>query len=538
MHPVTLEVVRSALYAIAEEMSVIVMRSARSPLLKEAGDLSSALTDAAGRLIAQGRDIPIHMGVMAFTVKEFLKRVPASRLREGDVWFLNLPEVGGNHLPDVKAIRPIFAGGRLLAFAINLAHWADIGGAVPGSYVPWATEAHQEGVRISPLRLFTAAGPDREKLDFLLANVRGREEREGDAFAQSAANDVAARRFAELVERYGADTLRACFERLHAESEAQMRAAIRALPDGVWEGEDWVDDDGVEARPLRVHVRVEVRGDEAWFDFSGTDPAARGPVNTTYFIACSAVYYAMKALAAPDVPPNEGCYRPLHVHVPEGCLLRPTADRPVVGGNHETSQRIVDAIFKAFAAPVPERVAAGGPTTSGVMIFGAHAVDGRWSILYEVHGGGEGATATKDGASAVRVHMSNVMNTPSEVVEVEYPFRIEEHALREGSAGDGTHRGGLGIRRAYRVLAPEVTLTTMLDRRVIPPWGAVGGADALPFRLTLNPGPGERTIRGKETLTLRQGDLVLIETCGGGGYGPPSGRSAEAREHDRREGYA
>ena len=537
VHPVTLEVVRSALYAIAEEMSVIVMRSARSPLLKEAGDLSSALTDAEGRLIAQGRDIPIHMGVMAFTVKEFLKRVPAGRLREGDVWFLNLPEVGGNHLPDVKAIRPIFAGGRLLAFAINLAHWADIGGAVPGSYVPYATEAHQEGVRIAPFRLFSAAGVDREKLDFLLANVRGHVEREGDIFAQSAANDVAARRFAELVERYGAPTLRACFRRLHDESETQMRAAIRALPDGVYEGEDWVDDDGVGKEPLRVHVRVEISGDEARFDFAGTSPEARGPVNTTYYIACSAVYYAMKALAAPEVPPNEGCYRPLHVEVPEGSLLRPAPDRPVVGGNHETSQRIVDAIVKALAAAIPDRVSAGGPTTSGVMIFGARAGDGRWSILYEVHGGGEGATATKDGAAATRVHMSNVMNTPSEVVELEYPFRIEEHALRPGSGGDGAHRGGLGLRRAYRVLAPEVTLTTMLDRRVVPPYGLAGGADAQPFRITLNPGPGERDIGGKETLTLHEGDLVVIETCGGGGFGPPAARPAASRERDRREGY-
>src|SRR5215813_12376859 len=196
--PVTLEVVRHAIYAIAEEMSLIIMRSARSPLLKEAGDLSSALTDARGRLIAQGRDIPIHLGVMAFTVKEFLRRVPRRELRDGDVWYLNLPEVGGNHLPDVKAIRPVFAGGRLAAFAINLAHWADIGGAVPGSYVPWATDAHQEGVRIAPLRLFSAAGPDREKIDFLLANVRGRAEREGDLFAQFAADDVAARRLGEL----------------------------------------------------------------------------------------------------------------------------------------------------------------------------------------------------------------------------------------------------------------------------------------------------------------------------------------------------
>lgn len=538
VHPVTLEVVRNALYAIAEEMSVILMRSARSPLLKEAGDLSSALTDAEGRLIAQGRDIPIHMGVMAFTVKEFLKRVPAARLREGDVWFLNLPEVGGNHLPDVKALRPVFADGRLVAFAINLAHWADVGGAVPGSYVPWATECHQEGLRIPPVRLFSAAGPEREALELILANVRGRTEREGDIFAQYAANDVAARRLAELVARYGADTLTASFEALHAESEAQMRAAIRALPDGVWEGEDWLDDDGIEDRPIRLHVRVEIRGDEATFDFSGTDPQARGPVNTTSFIACSAVYYAMKTLLAPEVPPNDGCYRPLRVVVPPGSVLCADPDRPVVGGNHETSQRVVDAIFRALAPVVPERVAAAGAATSGVLIFAARNAGGQWAILYEVHGGGEGASATRDGASAIRVHMSNVMNTPTEVIEAEYPIRVEEHALRPGSAGDGTHRGGLGLRRAYRVLATDVTLTSMLDRRAIAPWGLAGGEPGGPFRITINPGPGARELGGKAMTRLAKDDLVLIETCGGGGWGPPAGRASAARERDRQEGYA
>jgi len=403
--PITLEVVRHALYAIAEEMSVIIMRSARSPLLKEAGDLSSALTDAEGRLIAQGRDIPIHMGVMGFTVKELLKRVPVESLREGDVWFLNLPEVGGNHLPDVKAVRPVFHHGRLIAFAINLAHWADIGGAVPGSYVPSATECYQEGLRLAPIRLFTAAGPERHTIDLVLSNVRGREEREGDMLAQFAANDVAARRLVELADRYGADTLAACFERLHAESEQQMRAAIAALPDGVWEGEDHLDDDGVDDRPIRVAVRVEIRGDQATFDFTGTAPQARGPVNTTYFIACSAVYYAMKALVAPDVPPNDGCYRPLKVVVPPGTVLSADPDRPVVGGNHETSQRVVDAIFRALAPALGDRIAAGGPTTAGLMIFGSRRPDGRWGIFYEVHGGGAGATIGADGSSATRVHM-------------------------------------------------------------------------------------------------------------------------------------
>jgi N-methylhydantoinase B len=537
VHPVTLEVVRNALYAVAEEMSAIVMRSARSPLLKEAGDLSSALTDAQGRLIAQGRDIPIHMGVMAFTVKEFLKRVPAGTLRDGDVWFLNLPEVGGNHLPDVKALRPVFADGRLVAFAVNLAHWADIGGAVPGSYVPWATECYQEGLRIAPIRLFSAAGPERHAIDLILANLRGRDEREGDLFAQFAANDVAARRLGELVAQYGVPTLAACFERFHAESEAQMRAALRGLPDGAWEGEDWLDDDGVEAGAIRINVRVDKRGDEARFDFSGTAAQARGPVNTTPFIACSAVYYAMKALVAPEVPPNDGCYRPLSVHVPPGTVLSADPDRPVVGGNHETSQRVVDAIFKALAPVLPDRVTAGGPTTAGILILGARVRERGWAILYEVHGGGEGASAARDGASAIRVHMSNVMNTPAEVIEAEYPIRIEEQSLRPGSAGTGRHRGGLGLRRAYRVLAPEVTLTTMLERRLVRPWALLGGGEGLGFRVTVNPGPGQREVGGKETVTLRQGDLVLIETCGGGGFGPPGERAPDAIARDRREGY-
>ena len=212
-------------------------------------------------------------------------------------------------------------------------------------------------------------------------------------------------------------------------------------------------------------------------------------------------------------------------------------DRPVVGGNHETSQRIVDAIFKAFATVLPVRVVAGGPTTSGVMIFGARDADGRWRVFYETHGGGEGASAVRDGLSAQRVHMSNVMNTPVEVIEGEYPLAVDEQSLRPGSGGDGRHRGGLGVRRVYRVLADGVTLTSMLERRIVPPWGACGGRDGSPFRLTLNPGPFARDIKGKETLTLKRGDVVLVETCGGGGYGNPNERRHEARARDKDEGY-
>lgn len=535
MHPVTLEVVRNAIFAIAEEMSAIVMRSARSPLLKEAGDLSSALTDARGRLIAQGKDIPIHLGVMGFTVKEFLKRVPRRQLREGDQYYLNLPEVGGNHLPDVKAIRPLFAGGRLVAFAISLAHWADIGGAVPGSYVPWATEAYQEGLRIPPIRVFTRKGPEPSAMEFILGNLRGREEREGDLLAQYAANEVAARRMGELSERYGVGTVLGCFDRFRAESEAQMLAAIRAIPEGSYDGEDWVDDDGIEDRPIPVRVRVTISDDRADFDFAGTGTQAKGPVNTTPFVACSAVYYSLKALVGPDIPANDGCYRPIRVHVPPGTVLNPSPEAPVVGGNHETSQRVVDAIFKALAPALPERITAGGPTTSGLLLFGGRR-DGRWYILYEVHGGGEGAAAHRDGSHAVRVHMSNVMNTPLEVIEAEYPIEVLRHELRAGSGGAGAHSGGLGQVRAYRLLG-DATLTTMLERRLVPPWGVFGGADGLPYRITLERDGEVREVKGKETLALRPGDLVTIETSGGGGYGSPAARAAELIERDRREGY-
>ncbi|HEX5846246.1 MAG TPA: hydantoinase B/oxoprolinase family protein, partial [Rhodoplanes sp.] len=282
--PVSLEVIRNGLTSIAEEMSLIVMRSARSPLLREAGDLSSAVTDADGFLVAQGRDVPMHLGVMSFTVREFLKRVPRHRLRPHDVWLLNLPEVGGNHLPDVKAIRPVFADGMIRAFAVSLAHWADTGGALPGSYVPNATDAWQEGLRISPLRIATAEGVDREKLDFVLANVRGPAEREGDILAQLAATRVADERLQQLFAEHGVDIVMAAIAAIHDRAEAQMRDAIAAVPDGVYEGVDWLDDDGSGQERIAIRVRVTISGSEALFDFSDSDDATRGPVNTTPFI--------------------------------------------------------------------------------------------------------------------------------------------------------------------------------------------------------------------------------------------------------------
>jgi N-methylhydantoinase B len=503
-NPITLEVVRNAIYAITEEMRVIVMRSARAPLLKEAGDLSCCLTDADGNLIAQGtKDNLMHLGTMSFTVGEFLKRIPRESLREGDVFFSNSPAVGGNHLPDVKCIRPVFFRGELVAWALNLSHWPDVGGALPGSYVTWATELYQEGLHITPIKLFDAAGPVEPTLQFVLANVRGPVERRGDIYAQRASVNVAAERLVELFERYGTATVLDCFERYKDESELLMRAALQELPDGVYQGEDFMDDDGLGTGPVRVKVTVTVKGGQATFDWTGTDPQVPGPVNTTYFITCAAVYYSCKALLGPAIPPNAGYYRPLEVIVPRGTLLNPTETAPVVGGNHETSQRAVDALFKAFAQVLPERVVAGGMTSAAIGIIAGNWPDGRPFVYYETHGGGSGAGIGHDGAPSVRVHLSNVMNTPTEAIEAEYPLRVEQHTLRPDSAGLGRQRGGLGLRRDYRVLNPTAKLTTMVERCQVAPWPLFGGSAGATSRITL----------------VRDGESIPVRRPGGDGDG-------------------
>ncbi|MCC6170891.1 MAG: hydantoinase B/oxoprolinase family protein, partial [Gammaproteobacteria bacterium] len=380
------------------------------------------------------------------------------------------------------------------------------------------------GLRIPPFRLFTAAGPDREKLDVVVANVRGGEEREGDIMAQMAATRSADERLQELFKEYGAATVQAAIADIHDQSERQMRAAISAIPDGVYLGEDFLDHDGIDNRPIAVRVRVTIAGDRATFDFTETDDAAKGPLNATPFTAGASVFYAMKAIAGPDIQPNAGCGRPLEVITRPGSLVNPPYSRPVVGGNHETSQRMVDAIFKAFEAVTPERLSAGGSTTSGLLLFsGVDPRTGGWTTLYEVHAGGEGARAERDGGPAVRPHMSNVMNTPAEIIETFYPIRIERQALRQDSGGRGRHRGGPGQERHYRILAPEMGMTSMVERYVVPPYGLQGGEPGKTFEIVIRRADGTmQPISGKTHVTLYQDDCVIMKSSGGGGYGAPA----------------
>lgn len=521
--PFDIEVIRNGLSSIAEEMSAVVMRSARSPILREAGDLSSIVSDANGDQLAQGQDMPVHMGVMSFTVREFLKKIPMERLSPGDVWYLNLPEVGGNHLPDVKAIRPVFRNGEVKAFAVSLAHWADIGGAVPGSYYAAAYDSWQEGLHISPMRVFTADGEDQEKLDIILANVRGSDMCRGDIFAQMASTRAADLRLQEMFDLWGDDYLTQAFEALHDHSEAQMRAAIRNLPNGVYEGEDFMDDDGHGGPPAAVRVRMEVLDDSIVFDFSGSDDAVPGPINTTRFIAGSAAYYTIKAVCGPDVQASAGCYRPAKVITRPGSICDPSPDRPVVGGNHETSQRLVDACMKALEKAVPERLIAGSSTTTGLLLLAGYREDGVWNTLYEVHGGGDGGHHDRDGTDVVRAHMTNTMNTPAEVIETEYPVDVEFQRLREGSGGAGQRKGGRGQERGYRARMNDISLTTMFERAIVPPYGLCGGEPGAPFKVTLFRKGDEQgqSLPGKHNTRIGKGDLVVVQSNGGGGYGPP-----------------
>ena len=519
----TVEVIRQALASIAEEMSLVVMRAARSPLLREAGDHSSALTFADGGVIAEGRDLPIHLGTMGFTVREFLKVIDKSRLSPGDIWYLNLPEVGGNHLPDVKAVRPVFYKGEILAFAVSLAHWEDIGGATPGSYTAHATDVWQDGFRIPPTRFFAGDQPVEENLNLLLANVRTHDVIRGDMFAQAAATRVADARLQDLFEAHGVETFESAVAMLNDLTEEQTREAIRDLPDGVYEGEDRMDDIAPNGEHVAIRVKITIDGEVATFDFSDTDDAIEAPVNATPYLAATAAGFIIKSISKQEIFHTDGFFRAVNVITRPGSLLQPPTSYPVVLGNHETSQRCVDAIMKALVPCIPEALTAGGAASAAVLIFAGQWPDGRLWSFYEAHGGGEGGRTDRDGGSSARINLANVMNTPAEMVEAQYPIVVSKQALRRGSGGRGRHWGGSGVVRVYEMLGEDTKFAAMLDRCKVPPYGLLGGENGQPYVLKRVTCEGEESvIEGRGHYRLKKGEKIILETCGGGGYGEPA----------------
>jgi N-methylhydantoinase B len=496
---IELQIIGSALRAVAEEMGAVLVRSSFSANIKERRDCSAALFDDRGRMIAQAEHIPVHLGAMPEAVEAVRAHDPAP----GEAWIVNDPYTGGTHLPDITLVSRTELG-----FAVTRAHHADVGGIEPGSMPAGSTRLDEEGVVIPPTRL------DAAFLEELVNRMRNPDERRGDLRAQLAAQRLAERRVDELCERRGRERVAASMEALYAYSERVVRDGIAALPDGRYEAEDVLEP--AAGGELRIRVAVTVRGDELEIDFDGTSPQHEGNLNCPLAVARSASYFVVRCLTDPDVPASGGAYAPVTVHAPAGCLVNARPPAAVAAGNVETSGRIVDVLFRALGRAVP--VPAQGQGTMNNLTVG----NDRFTY-YETIAGGQGACPEANGPSAVHVTMSNTLNTPVEALELAYPLRVERYALRRGSGGAGARRGGDGVVRELRFLEP-CRVSIISERRVYAPEGEAGGAPGAAGRNLLN---GEE-LAAKATRELAAGDVIRIETPGGGGYGALGSRPPRA----------
>jgi N-methylhydantoinase B len=495
LDPIDLQVMVGALRSACDEMGVVLVRAAHSANIKERRDASTALFDEHGQMAMQAEHIPVHLGAMPSAVAAVLDE----EHRPGDTWLLNDPYRGGTHLPDITAISPVFSGSTPIGFAASRAHHADVGAPEPGSMPADSRTLADEGVVIPPTRLAREGRIDRELLADLAGRMRNPREREADLRAQIAANRAGAARLAALADGVGLATLRAALAETLDYAERRTRARIAELPDGQRTAKDFLEaGDG----DLELCVSATVRGDEISLDFTGSAPQHGGNLNCPLAVTLSACYFALRVIADPDVPPCAGAYRPLTVSVPDGCLLNAAPPAAVAAGNVETSSRVADLVLAAFGHAL-------GQGTMNNLTLGSDRF-----TYYETLGGGQGACADADGPSAVHVAMSNTLNTPIEALELEFPIRAVEYAVRRGSGGAGTHRGGDGVVREIEAL-DYMRFSLITERRRHAPRGAAGGAPGLPGKSLLN---GEQ-LPPKASGTLTSGDRLRIETPGGGGYG-------------------
>ena len=535
--PVTLEVVRNATTAISEEMNANLIRTGYSPNIKERRDCSCAIFDANGGMISQAENMPVHLGAMPFSVKAALERYPPETLAPGDGILLNDPFRGGAHLPDLTLVSPVYHGDELVSFAANRAHHADIGGSTAGSVAADSTEIYQEGIRIPPVKLYEDGDVVDDVMEIILANVRTPDERRGDLRAQAAANETARDRLEELAPKYGVDTFRDAVGEIQDYSERRMRAELRSLPDGTFSFSDVLDDDGQGNTEIRIEATVTVDGDSIAVDFGGTDRQTAGPLNAVFAVTASATYYAIRCLTDPDIPPNEGCYRPIDIDAPAGTVVNAKPPAAVVGGNLEVSQRVTDVILGALGELSPDRATAAHQGTMNNVTFGGRDPRSDQSYaFYETQGGGFGARATGDGLDGVHVHMSNTLNTPAEVLQTAYPLAVKRYELREDTGGAGEHRGGLGLRRDIEVRDHEATFSLLAERRSHAPYGLRGGDPGAVGTDRLFTAGEVIDLPSKTTRTLGDGDVISIRTPGGGGFGDPTQRDPEALRRDIRLG--
>jgi N-methylhydantoinase B/oxoprolinase/acetone carboxylase alpha subunit len=516
MDAIELEVMKHLLQAVPLEMGETLARSAFSPNIRERRDLSCAIFDRRGDLVAQAAHIPVHLGSTPRSVRAAIDaapRIAPQGLEAGDVIALNDPWAGGTHLPDLTLVSPVFIQGQLAFFTACRAHHADIGGASAGS-MGLAKTVFEEGLRLPPVLLARHGKLDPSILAIFLANTRGEAERRGDLLAQAAANKLGAARLEEVVARVGLERVEAAVEALASYAEKLLRARLATVPEGRYEFEDNLDDDGITENPVTIKVALTFRGGSVTVDFTGTASEVEGPLNANEAVTASAVLYCFRALLDPECPENVGLERPIKLIAPAGTIVNARFPRAVAGGNVETSQRIVDTVLGALAKALPgETPAASQGTMNNLAIGGAS-----WAY-YETLAGGEGASRGHHGVSGVHTHMTNTQNTPIEVLEQTYPLVVERTSLRRGSGGEGRFRGGDGVVRELRLLE-KADATLLADRRKRGPWGLEGGSEGARGKDTVLRASGKlESLPSKARVELHPGDRLTIETPGGGGFG-------------------
>jgi N-methylhydantoinase B len=528
---ITFEVVRSGLYAICEEMKSQIMRASFSPLLSLSADLSCALLDAEGNVVAQGNDIPVHLGAMPFSALGILRRYPAEAWQPGDAVLCNDPYSGGSHLPDMTLLTGAFGDGELIGFAASRVHWPDVGGSSPGSSAV-TDEIIKEGLRLPPVLISRGGVINEELWSVLFANVRVPNDRMGDFKAQIAGNARGVERMEGLARRYGVEAFREILAATQSYSQRLMETVIEGIPDGTYKARHHLDGDGyVEDRgdgPLEIAVTITKSARTLHCDFTGTARQARGPMNAPFSVTTSACNYLILALAGGEVQPNSGAYRPLRVTAPEGTLVNPQYPAPVVAGNTEMSNRLVDLLLEALAPAVPELAIGASYGCAGVWaVGGIDARRGRRFVHLETTGGGMGASRSGPGLSGHRVHMGNTMNLPIEAVEAGIPIRIDAYELIEGSGGAGMNPGGMGARRVVRALVDGIQFSLLFERAFHPAKGAAGGEAGRAARFYVRRSDGSEQQLGSKTPAgqLNAGDVLFMETAGGGGWGDAESRS-------------
>jgi N-methylhydantoinase B/oxoprolinase/acetone carboxylase alpha subunit len=548
MDMINLNIIESAMVAIAREMGVNVQKTAYSTIFSEAEDFTCALANREGELIAVADFCPAQIGGVPLLVRSMVKEIPLAEMDEGDVIVHNDPYRGGLHTPEHTVFKPVFVGGEIVAFAVCVGHFVEVGGMVPGGFPGEATEIFHEGLRVPPVKIVRRGQDVPEVWKMMLANVRTPRGNYGDLRALISAVDLGERRLLELIGKYGRQVFTETVRDLLDYSEKRMRAEIASFPDGRYTFVDYIEDDGIEDRMFEIHVAVHVQGDEVVIDYTGSSPQARGPINATLGVAWSAALNAMLHLTDPSIPKNSGCFRPIRVIAPAGTIVNVNYPGSEVGGNTETHPVIVCAIFGAMAACVPQRVMASEGTTHGCFVFGGHD-----ALNDEPYGGfdfiyvGYGGRAFADGNDATDSINGNCSNTPMEVFETRFPWIVEEYALRPDSGGAGRHRGGLSNVKTMLCTGPMLA-SQMTNKHKLAPWGLAGGLPGLPGATQFMAAGSDRwqTIAeafGKlspskySNIQIKPGDRVRLLAPGGGGYGPPAARDRAAVIEDVRQGF-